>query len=48
MIVKAPTKVIPIWYIEKWTKENAELDSPLWIFIDRLLKEWELDESKYS
>lgn len=29
MTVPIPTEVIPVWYIEKWKKENAEND-PAW------------------
>lgn len=44
MIVPVPTEVIPLWYIDKWIKENAELDSPLDVFIKRLIKDWKLEE----
>lgn len=44
MIVDVPTKIVPIWFVERWAKENAEPDSPLEYFIERMLKDWELEE----
>lgn len=44
MIVNVPTKVIPIWFIEKWKKEEAEKDSPLDFYIEQLIKSWENEE----
>ena len=48
MIVDVPTKIIPIWFIEKWKKENAEPSSALDVFIEKLIKDWELEESRQS
>lgn len=48
MIVDVPTKIIPIWFVEKWKKENAEPGSPLDVFIERLMKDWELEEIRQS
>ena len=44
MIVPVPTEVIPVWFIEKWKKENAESGSPLAFFLERLIKYWTLEE----
>lgn len=44
MIVNVPTKVIPIWFIEKWKKEEAEKGSALEYFIEQLIKSWENEE----
>jgi hypothetical protein len=44
MIVNAPTEVIPVWYIEKWVKENAEPNSALEHFIKTMLKDWGVEE----
>lgn len=44
MIVDVPTKVIPIWFIERWKKENAEPGSALDAYITQILKEWKLEE----
>ena len=44
MIVDVPTKIIPIWFVEKWVKENAEPNSALDVFIKRMIKEWEVEE----
>ena len=40
--MKATTEVevIPIWFIEKWTKENCHDNSALAFWIEKLLKEW--------
>ncbi len=43
MIVNVPTKIIPIWFIERWKKENAEPGSALDIFITQMIKDWELE-----
>ena len=48
MIVNVPTKIIPVWFIERWAKENAEPDSPLDMFIKQMLKDWELEEIRQS
>ena len=48
MIVNVPTKIIPIWFIEQWKKENAEPESPLDFFIDQLIKDWKLEEIRQS
>ena len=44
MIVQIPTEVIPVWFIEKWTKENADSGSALDHFIKALIKDWKLEE----
>lgn len=44
MIVQVPTEVIPVWYVEKWTKENAENNSPLEHFLKQLIKDWRIEE----
>jgi len=44
MIVPIPTEVIPVWFIKKWKKENAESGSPLEFFLERLIKDWNLEE----
>lgn len=44
MIVAVPTKVIPVWFIEKWKKENAKPGSALDLFINQMIKEWEVEE----
>jgi hypothetical protein len=48
MIVDVPTKVIPIWFIDRWKKENAEVGSSLDVFIERMIKDWELEEIRQS
>ena len=44
MIVQAPTEVIPVWFIEKWRKENAEPNSALDHYVDLLLRDWKAEE----
>ncbi len=39
-------EVIPIWFIEKWKKENCENNSALEFWIEKLLKEWKLEEKQ--
>lgn len=48
MIVNVPTKIIPVWFIERWKKENAEPGSSLDIFIEQMIKDWELEEIRQS
>lgn len=48
MIINVPTKIIPIWFIERWKKENAEPGSALDIFITQMIKDWELEEIQQS
>lgn len=48
MTVYVPTKIIPIWFIERWKKENAESGSSLDVFIERMIKDWELEEIRQS
>lgn len=48
MIVDVPTQIIPIWFIDKWVKENAEKNSALDIFIKKMIKDWELEEIRQS
>ena len=38
------TEVIPVWFIEKWLRENAEVGSALDFFVRDMLKEWKLEE----
>lgn len=38
MIVNVPTKIIPIWFVEKWKKENAEPGSALDVFLEQMIK----------
>lgn len=35
MRIDVPTEIIPLWFIEKWTKENAEPNSALDVFKKR-------------
>lgn len=44
MIAQVPTEVIPVWYIEKWAKENAEPGSPLDHFIKTMVNDWRVEE----
>ena len=44
MVVPIQTEIIPIWYIEKWKKENAENNSALDHFINQLIKDWRVEE----
>lgn len=44
MIVPVPTEVIPIWFIEKWKKENAASGSPLDHFLNTMVKDWHIEE----
>lgn len=44
MVVQVLTEVIPIWYIEKWTKENAEPNSALDVFIKAMMHDWKSEE----
>ena len=39
-------EVVPIWFIEKWCKENAEQNSALDFFIKQMIKEWKCEELK--
>ena len=48
MIVDVPTKVIPLWFIEKWTKENAEPNSALDTFVKAMIHEWEVEEARQN
>ena len=48
MIVNVPTEIIPIWYIEKWVKEEAEPNSALDMFIRQMLKDWKAEEFRQS
>lgn len=44
MIVQVPTEVIPIWFIEKWQKEEAAPGSPLSAFLKKMIDDWRLEE----
>lgn len=46
MVVPVPTEVIPIWFIEKWEKENADPDSALDHFIKVMIKDWNVEEAR--
>lgn len=48
MIVDVPTKIVPIWFVERWVKENTEPNSPLDLFIKRMLEDWEREEIRQS
>lgn len=48
MIVDVPTKIIPLWFIEKWKKENAEPDSALDQFIDTMIRDWGMEEIRQT
>lgn len=48
MYVNVPTLVIPIWYIEKWVKKNAEPNSALDTFVNQMLKDWEFEEIRIA
>lgn len=48
MIIDVPTEVIPLWFIEKWTKENAELNSALDALIKAMIREWEVEEARQN
>lgn len=48
MTVNVPTKIIPIWFIERWKKEDVESGSALDNFIERMIKDWELEEIRQS
>jgi hypothetical protein len=48
MIVDVPTEIIPIWFIERWKKENAESGSALDVFIERMIRDWQLEEVRQS
>ena len=43
-----PTKIIPVWFIEKWKKENAEPGSALDVFITKMIEDWESEEIRQS
>ena len=42
------TEVIPVWFIEKWLKENAEPNSALDVFVRQMQKEWKLEEIRQN
>ena len=46
MIAQVPTEVIPIWFIEKWDKENAESGSALDHFLKTMIKDWRMEETR--
>ena len=46
MVVPIPTEVIPVWFIEKWSKENAESGSALDHYLKTMIKEWHLEQSR--
>lgn len=48
MIAQVGTEVVPVWFIEKWRKENAEEGSALDFWIKQMLKEWKLEEVRHA
>lgn len=44
MVIPIPTEVIPVWYIEKWKRENADNGSALDHFLEQLIKDWHIEE----
>ncbi len=44
MVTLIPTEVIPIWYIKKWKRENADNGSALDHFLEQLIKDWHSEE----
>ena len=48
MIVDVPTEIIPLWFIKKWTKENAEPNSALDTYIKAMIHEWEVEEARQN
>lgn len=48
MRVDVPTEIIPLWFIEKWTKENAEPNSALDTFVKAMIHEWEVEEVRQN
>lgn len=45
MVVQIPTEVIPIWYIEKWVRENADKNSALQHWIETMISDWKSEET---
>ena len=48
MVVAVPTEIIPIWFIERWKKENAEPGSALDVYLTQMIKYWKLEEIRQS
>ena len=48
MVVAVPTEIIPIWFIERWKKENAEPGSALDVYLTQMIKDWKLEEFRQS
>lgn len=48
MVTPIPTEVIPIWYIKKWKRENADSGSALDYFLEQLIKDWHREENWQS
>ena len=46
MITNVPTEVIPVWFIEKWLRNNAKAGSALDFWVKKMLKEWKLYETR--
>jgi len=40
MIANVPNEVIPVWFIEKWMRENCQDGSILGYWMNRLLQDW--------
>ena len=48
MIVNVPTEIIPIWFIERWKKENAKPSSALDAYLKQMIRDWKLEEVRQS
>ena len=48
MIVQVPTEVVPLWFIEKWRKENAVDGSALSFWIEAMIKDWKMEEFRMN
>lgn len=44
MKAKMSIEVIPIWFIQKWSKDNCEDNSALDFWIKQMIHEWKLEE----
>ena len=48
MRIDVPTEIIPLWFVEKWTKENAEPNSALDALIKAMIHDWEVEEARQN
>lgn len=48
MMAQIETEVIPVWFIERWLKENAEEGSALDYFVKQMLHEWKVEDLRNS